>query len=582
MALTWYGNQSDDEGRNLGRLAVVGPLLEEMNVAEIIDQHLPPDPQLEFSYGRVLSLLVAARLYSPVALSKVTEWARQSGADILWDIPLEKINDDRLGRALDRFFEQRHSILATLAMHVAERFEVCLDELHYDPTHLLFHGDYAGSQPRPPIQEENGSVRSNGQAAPAHITAGRRVPDAGTHALMIHAGLCVAVDEFGGVPVFGHAIGGNNNGHGAIAEQYALLRKHLPVQRLLMISDRGTFSARHLGRLHTDGFFSLCSVRWDDYQPLFQAHRQQLAWKRASYLSIEQQRRRTTNSSLPLEHYELAEVQHQLKDRDSGQSIPCRVIFVSSTAGQKAARKARKKAIAQIQKGLQKLAESVSKGCRNTDPTSVARRANKVFGEKSAAKYFQYQMVPLTAAERSKLPCPRPGCRTPKHRLEFTFDAEAARGDEVYDGISVLVTTVPCSQASADSLFGKFKQQNECDLAHHQWKTPLAVHPLFLKSPKRVEALVFLLMIALTAYQLLQRRYRQAVPADASAKERRTTTETILRAFSQYFLRIERSRYGRIVHPTRLADRQRTILAHLGFPTPAQILYRRLPRSPPQ
>ena len=34
---------------------------------------------------------------------------------------------------------------------------------------------------------------------------------------------------------------------------------------------------------------------------------------------------------------------------------------------------------------------------------------------------------------------------------------------------------------------------------HHPWKTPLAVGPVFLKSPRRVEALVCLMQVALTA-----------------------------------------------------------------------------------
>jgi type II secretory pathway pseudopilin PulG len=110
----------------------------------------------------------------------------------------------------------------------------------------------------------------------------------------------------------------------------------------------------------------------------------------------------------------------------------------------------------------------------------------------------------------------------------------------------------------------------------------LAVHPIFLKSPRRVEALVFLMMIALTAYYLLQRMYRQTLPARASVKERRTTTETILRAFSTYTLILQRNRYGRIVYPTRLSTRQREILVQLGFPTPAQTLRRRLARPPPK
>ena len=87
-----------------------------------------------------MSLLLTARLYSPVALVNVAPWAAESGADILWEMPVEKLNDDRLGRALDAFCTQRHSILASVALHVAREFGVPLSEVHYDPTHIIFHG----------------------------------------------------------------------------------------------------------------------------------------------------------------------------------------------------------------------------------------------------------------------------------------------------------------------------------------------------------------------------------------------------------------------------------------------------------
>ena len=88
------------------------------------------------------------------------------------------------------------------------------------------------------------------------------------------------------------------------------------------------------------------------------------------------------------------------------------------------------------------------------------------------------------------------------------------------------------------------------------------------------------MMIALTLYFLIHRIYRQNVPDDAPKKERRTTTETILRTFNRYTLLIHHSRLGREVQPTRLTTRQRQMLAQLGFDTPAQILSRRLPRAP--
>ena len=577
MTFTWYGNQSSAEICNFSTLAVVWPLLQRMNVAGIINRYLPADPRADFDHGTVLSLLIAARLYSPVALVNVAGWAGESGADILWEIPVEKITDDRLGKSLDAFFTQRHSILASLALHVAREFSVPLTELHYDPTHILLHGVYEESEPRDNL-EEGQTVRSNDTLPPAHITTGRPMSDAPKDVRMIHAGLCTIVDELGPLPIFGHTVAGNQNGHTAVSEQLALLKKHLRPPELTMISDRGTFSVGHLLRLSDSGYQAIAAAPWNEFRSLFDEQWNSLTWKKATYLSLEQQRRRR-QGSLPQEHYELAVCRHQLTDRDSGRSINCRVIFVFSTADQKVAAKNREKSVQKLRDGLAKIARSVADGRRNTDPTSVARRVGKLFGKRQAAGYFTYEMVPLSKKERDRLPSPQRGCKRPTHRFEFTYDKKAAELDAQYDGYSVLVTTVPRTQ-SADLLFSKYKQQSYSELANHEFKTPLAVHPVFLKSPRRVEALVFLLMATLTLYFLIQRVYRQNVSDDASTNEKRTTTQTILRAFNRYTLIIHRTRLGREVQPTRLTARQRQILQQLGFDTPAQILSRRLPRAP--
>jgi len=577
MTLTWYGSQAAAEGCNLGALAMLWPLLDEMRVAQIIDQHLPADPQAEYDYGRVLSLLIAARLHNPVALVNVGSWAADSGADILWGIPVEKLNDDRLGRAVETFFSQRHSILASVALHVSQRFGIPLSEVHYDPTHILLHGKYEESQPREKWQPDQ-PMHSDENLPPAHITQGRPMSDAPSDVQMVHAGLCTVVDQWGPLPIFGHTVGGNENGHTAVAEQLALLKKHLPLPELTMISDRGTFSVGHLLRLKDAGYAAIVAAPWDEFRPLFDQERQRLKWKAASYLSIEQQRRRG-QGSLPQEHYELAVVRHELTDNDSGRSIPCRVIFVFSTADQKVARKNREKSIQKLREGLEQIARSVEHGRRNTDPTSIARRVGKLFGERQAASYFRYEMIPLSKEVRKQLPAPGRGCRRPEYRFQFTYDQQAAQRDADYDGYSAMVTTADREQ-SADSVFTKYKQQGYAELVNHEFKTPLAVHPVFLKSPRRVEALVFLMMIALTAYFLLQRMYRKSVPATATPKELRTTTQTLLRAFHNYTLIIHPTRLGREVQPTRLSTRQRQVLHQLGFDTPAQILSRVLPRAP--
>ena len=191
--------------------------------------------------------------------------------------------------------------------------------------------------------------------------------------------------------------------------------------------------------------------------------------------------------------------------------------------------------------------------------------------EPSILYFFRWEMIPLTEAEQAALPPPGRGCRRPTFRFHYEFDAAAAAAAADYDGLSALLTTA-ASQQSGDTLFTQYKQQNDVELGHHQWKTPLAVRPVFLKSVRRVEALVCLMQVALTAYQLLERLYRQSVPAEAEPTELHRTTEALLRQFRGYGL-IERStRRGRVVHATRLTTEQARILKQLEFPTPAKQL----------
>ncbi len=575
MCFTWHGASRADSVVHLGPLALLVPLLERLQVAEIIDRHLPADPQQEFSHGQVLSLLLAARLSRPTALVNVAAWAEQSGADIFWNIPPDKLNDDRLGRALDAFFRQRHSILASVAAQALHLADLTAQRLHFDTTHLTFTGAYATSQSRPadlPLPPQTPSA----DFPPAHPTYGHGAEDV----KLVQVGVCAVVDDLGAVPVYSHVLDGNTNGHQAIAETFDLLRQQLPLPSdLLYVSDRGTFSAGHVARLQQQGYAVLCSVPWPDYQALFDAQRTQLRWQRASYLSVEQQRRRATGSALPHEHYDLAVVRHALVHPTTPQAIPCRVLFVFSTADQKVCQQTRTKAIAQIRVGLERLAATVQRGHPATTRASIERRIAKLLGRKAAARYFRWELVPLSAAEQAALPPPARGCRRPTQRLVFSYDATAAAADAAYDGYAALLTTAPHTQ-SADQLFTQFKQQNYVELLHHQWKTPLAVRPVFLKSPQRVEALVGLLQMALTAYQLLERLYRQQVPPDAPRAEQRQTSESLLRRFAGYGLLVQQTPVGRVVYATRLTTTQRLILDRLGLATPAQLLARKL-RPPP-
>jgi transposase len=573
MVLAWHGATLDEEILNLGPLALIQPLLQRLDLVNLIDQHLPTDPQREFSHGQVLSLLVAARLAAPTALIHVADWAEKTGAELLWNLPADKLNDDRLGRALDAFFDQRHSILASVTHHVLRWAEMPLDRLHFDTTHLIFYGAYASSTPRPP--QSTPTLTGDDALPPAHITHGYL-----SDHKMLQVGVTAAIDDLGALPVLCHVLDGNRNGHTAIKEQVDLLREHLPLpDQVLLLSDRGTFSAEHAGRLRRHGHHVLCAVPWHDYRGLYDDHEATLSWHEASFLSREQQRRRDTGSSLPHEHYELAVLRHTLTDPTNQEAIPCRVLFAYSSADAAECRQRRQENSTKIQTGLEALAAKLQRGHPCTTAASIQRQIARLLGRRDAARYFQWDLLPLSAEEQAALPAPRKGFRRPTHRLTFHFDAAAAEGDDRYDGLSALVTTAPLT-TSADVLFTQYKEQNYLERLHHQWKTPLAVRPVFLKSPRRVEALVCLLHIALQAQQLLERLYRQSVPEDAPVAVRRCTAESLLRSFQVYGVLVRHGERGRVVHATLPTSRQRQILSRLGLPTPAQLLARTLPRVP--
>jgi transposase len=573
MAIAWYGGAVSEEVLNPGPLNLIHPLLKRLDIPGIIDRHLPPDPQLEFSYGQILSLLLAARLCQPTALMNVSDWARETGAELLWDIPADKLNDDRLGRSLDAFFEQRHSISACITSNVLEWAELSLKRLHFDPTHLIFYGAYASSTARTHTHSE--TLRGNGDLAPAHITHGYL-----SKAKMVQVGLTAAIDELGAIPVACHVLDGNRNGHTAIKEQVDLLNVHLPLpDQALLISDRGTLSVEHVARMYRQGHHVVCSASWNDYHALYDAQEPHLSWQQATFLSREQQRRRDTGSALPHEHYELAVHGHSLIDPTNKEAIPCRVIFAFSSADATECRERRRQNIAKIQAGLEAIAAKLQRGHPCTTVASVQRQIARLLGRRDAARYFHWELVPLTTEEQAAFPAPRKGFRRPTHRLTFNFDPIAAESDARYDGLSALVTTVPLT-TSADVLFTQFKEQNYLERDHHQWKTPLAVRPVFLKSPRRVEALVCLLHIALQAHQLLERLYRQRVPADAPLSEQRCTGESLLRDFKQCGIRIDRTAIGPVIFVPRTTPRQRLILNRLGLASPAQTWARALPPVP--
>src|SRR5207237_5356568 len=145
----------------------------------------------------------------------------------------------------------------------------------------------------------------------------------------------------------------------------------------LFISDRGTCSIEHIARLHRNSYQVLCAANWKDYRAIYDAHADRLDWQQATFLSIEQQRRRRTHSPLPHERYEIAVLKHTLIDPTDRAEIPARLLFVYSSADERACREHRAATIAKIRAGLEELQAKVLRGHPQCTTLSIANQINQ-------------------------------------------------------------------------------------------------------------------------------------------------------------------------------------------------------------
>jgi transposase len=505
---------SDLSARNLGPLVLVNPMLERMQIRQIVDRHCPPDPRLEIPIGDVVHALVANRICSPEPLLHVADWAEDSGAEFLLGTPASALNDDRLARALDAVFPVRWNILADVALHAAKRFKISLSKLHYDPTSFHFTGEYDHQSPSPSLLPH---------LTPFKIEYGRK-SRFGPNVKEAQVGVDLANDGKGPVPIFYHSADGSDNSHIAVAKNLQHLLTYLKPKRLLMIHDRGCFSEEHAVSIVRDHRFDfISSVTWsDDLAQLYLEKKPPM--REASFLSLkEKNKRRLGKPKDTWERYFIGEVPYAFSHEN--RSIRARLLFVHSTADEKTSRNTRKKYTKRIKDEMAAIQRSVEGGFSRT-VKQVHKRILTLYGAKRAQHYFSYQVMKLTPEQIASLPPRRPGQRTRTLDFSFQYHPQIAERDALCDGIYAIATSLPKKDFSTDQIFTAFKEQHHIETAHHQWKAPIRLRPLFLKKPARIESLLLVQFLALMAFYLLQRLYRLS-----NGPSCRTTSETLIRRF---------------------------------------------------
>ena len=114
----------------IGALPAIAHYFDTLDLAAIIDQIVPWEGEVPL--GTLVEVLIANRLLQPKALFRVGQRAQIVALTDYFDLTTEQLNDDRLGRALERLPQYADSIQAALVLKAIEHFQLDVRQIHYD------------------------------------------------------------------------------------------------------------------------------------------------------------------------------------------------------------------------------------------------------------------------------------------------------------------------------------------------------------------------------------------------------------------------------------------------------------------
>jgi transposase len=477
-------------------LPVLEGILERLRLEAFLRDHLPH----EVGRSRVptatgLMVLVKNLLISREPLYGIGEWAARHAPELLGLTPtqLPALNDDRVGRGLDRLFDADiPSLTLAVVAHAVRAFGVDLDELHNDSTTVTFHGDYEAA-------DRERTLRGKLRLAITHGHNKDHRPDL-KQLLYI-----LTVSRDGAVPVHFRVENGNATDDRSHIETWKTLCDLTGRRDFLYVADCKLATAENMAHLHQHGgrFLTILPRTRSEDATFRAAVREGLVrWKHI---------------------HDKLDDEGQLIDRyriHESEAITAegyRLVWYHSA--RKAERDAltRHKRLERTTAALTELGVKLtSTRTRYRDRAKVAQAVDTILRDADVEGFLVVEIKERTTETFRQDRRGRPGPETRYVRSEATrfdltwrIDHDRLVEEARCDGVFPLVTNE--TSVSAVDLLLAYKQQPMIEKRFSQLKTDFVVAPVFLKEVSRIQALLCVYFFALLTESLLERELRHAM-----------------------------------------------------------------------
>ena len=475
-----------------GATGLILSLCNEIKLVEYINHEVTWDPtQWNVSPGEHILALVINTLCGRVPLYRVEKFYKEQDVEGLFGVgrKAEDFNRFALGRALDTVHDAGScSIFTGLTLRNLITTDAPLQFAHGDTTSKIMYGEYEDAGDPDTLKINEGYSK-----------------DKRFDLKQIVMGL-VTIGQ--GMPLLGNVNDGNLDDKTWNSQLIDTMTEALnPKQicKLVYVADSAFFTEANVKKAHGKElrFISLVS---ENHKLRKICIEQVLQNKQMINLG------RLSNDKKASE-YHIQEISQDYH----GIPLRCSVVYSTHLAAQKKETFARQLQNEQLQleKDTKKLSEQEF-SCEKD-----AQKALKKFMHTHRKSHFPFS----SRIELLTRPAPRDKRGRPKkseilemetvYTLHVDFASvppEVIEEEELRMGYFVLATNhEDASELPAEQVLREYKQQSRTELRFKFLKDPMFVDSLFLKTPERIEALGYVLLIALFVYMRLEERIRTAV-----------------------------------------------------------------------
>ena len=533
----------DIEVKNLDHLGLIAGTIDSLGLVEILNKLVGEQPGEIVSPGQVVKAmilnglgLVSAPLYlfSRFFEKKPTSYLIGEG------IEAKHLNDDRLGRILDKLYVTGLTPTFTaVALAAVKKFKISTNTCHLDSSSFHVHGEYQTQTLDNSEPVSNCDIEPTQKPSPISITYGYsrdHRPDLKQFLVDL---ICTGD---GDVPLFLRVADGNESDAAVFGKILSEFKNQLKFDSL-MVADSALYTAENLGLM--------TNLKWLSRVPA----KVKLAKSLISRLRSED----LTASTI--QGYKFSE------QKSNYGGIEQRWLVVESEARRQSDHK-------RLDKKIQQAEKEASQKLRQLSTQEFACKPDALAAANQLYRTFKYHQ--LTEIKLQEVSTKARSGQSFTVQAILEVDAEAIATQKRQSGRFVLATNqLEAEELSNDEMIAKYKEQQAAERGFAFLKDPLFfTDSVFLKTPERVEALAMVMGLCLLIYTLGQRQLRQRLKSTKSGLKNqlgKLTDRPTLRWIFQCFHSVHLVIVNQVEQICNLTSEQLEILRF--FPEACQSYY---------